>query len=64
MTAVEAGESFILTRNGTPIAEVTPIRRRRLVPTSELRSQLSGLPRVDYDEMRAESDELFGDERV
>jgi prevent-host-death family protein len=36
MDAVEAGETILVTRNGTPVAELRPARRRRSVPTAEL----------------------------
>jgi antitoxin (DNA-binding transcriptional repressor) of toxin-antitoxin stability system len=29
MRALDAGESFIVTRNGVPVAEMTPARRPR-----------------------------------
>lgn len=64
MDAVEAGETFRVTRNGVEIAEVRPVRRRQQVPTDELIERLRRLPRVDYAEMRREADELFGEERV
>jgi prevent-host-death family protein len=64
MDAVERGETFIVTRNGTPVGELRPIRRRRFVPTAELQRVLAGLPTGDYQAMRAEMDALFGEERV
>ncbi|TDV45576.1 type II toxin-antitoxin system Phd/YefM family antitoxin [Actinophytocola oryzae] len=64
MDAVEAGETFHVTRNGVEIAELRPIRRRQQVATEELVERLRKLPRVDYEEMRRESDEFFGEERV
>jgi len=65
MDAVEAGETFHVTRNGVEVAELRPLpRRRRQVTTEELVARLRKLPRVDYEEMRRESDELFGEERV
>jgi antitoxin (DNA-binding transcriptional repressor) of toxin-antitoxin stability system len=42
--AIEDGESFILTRDGTPIAQVTPIRRRTFVPVEELMRIAAHLP--------------------
>lgn len=33
---VEAGEEFIITRNGTPVARLTPVNKRRvLTPTQQ-----------------------------
>lgn len=54
--ALENGEGFILTRNGTPIAEVVPIRRRRFVPIDEVLRAFAHVPKIDYAQMRAEMD--------
>ncbi|MBV8931413.1 MAG: type II toxin-antitoxin system prevent-host-death family antitoxin [Kutzneria sp.] len=56
LRAVENGEDFILTRNGTPIAEVRPIRRHTFVPVDELMRLTAHLPRIDFDEFRADLD--------
>jgi len=58
LRAVEGGESFILTRNGTPIAEVRPIRRRTFVPAAELMAAFAHLPKIDYEQFRADIDEF------
>ena len=31
MRALDAGESFVITRNGVPVGELTPVRRHRFV---------------------------------
>ncbi len=36
LRAVESGEEFIVTRNGTALAELRPLRRRRFVAKAEL----------------------------
>lgn len=38
MRQVEAGETFVVTRNGAPVAEIRPVppQRKRVVPTTEL----------------------------
>lgn len=64
MRAVEHGVTVIVTRNGTPVAELRPLRRRSFVPTAELRRALAACPPMDYDEMRAEMDSLFGEDRI
>ncbi|MGQ0838079.1 type II toxin-antitoxin system Phd/YefM family antitoxin [Actinokineospora sp.] len=56
LRAVENGESFVLTRNGTPIAEVRPIRRRTFVPVEELMAMAAHLPKVDFAQFRADLD--------
>jgi prevent-host-death family protein len=64
MDAVEAGETIVVTRNGNPVAELRPARRRRLATTAEVARSLHGLPKVDLDAMRAEADQLLGPDRV
>jgi prevent-host-death family protein len=62
MDAVEAGETFHVTRNGVEIAELRPVARRRRLSAEELVDRHRTLPRVDYLCMRQEADEFFGTE--
>jgi prevent-host-death family protein len=65
MDAVEAGEIYHITRNGTEVAELRPIHRRRRLSAEELVARHRKLPRVEYARMRQEADEFFGtEERV
>ncbi|WP_035848361.1 type II toxin-antitoxin system Phd/YefM family antitoxin [Kitasatospora azatica] len=60
---VEAGETYLITRNGTEIAEVRPLSaRRRFVPVEELQRKWRHAPVVDAARLRAEGDEFFGGE--
>ena len=56
--AVAAGESFVVTRNGVPVAELRPIRtqRRSFIPKSELATLANAGPHVDRDQFRADLD--------
>lgn len=56
MRAVEAGESFIVTRNGHPTAELRPLRRRTWVPVAELVDELGSAPAIDAAAFRADID--------
>lgn len=56
MRAVEAGESFVVTRNGVPVAELTPLQRRREVPRDELLAAAQHWPRIDAARFRADID--------
>jgi len=49
LAAVEAGTSFVVTRNGTPVAELRPLAhgRRRLVSRSEIAAIAAAGPRID-----------------
>lgn len=62
MDAVEAGETYHITRHGVEVAELRPVARRRRLSAHELVARHRGLPRVDYARMRAEADEFFGGE--
>jgi prevent-host-death family protein len=56
--AVAAGESFVVTRNGVPVAELGPIRtqRRSFIPKSELETLAKGGPHIDRAQFRADLD--------
>jgi prevent-host-death family protein len=58
--AVAAGESFVITRNGVPVAELRPIQqaRRTFVPTAELPSLAATGPRIDRERFRADLDRV------
>jgi prevent-host-death family protein len=62
MDAVEAGETYHVTRNGVEVAELRPISRRRRLSAEELVQRHRGLPRVVAAQMRQEADEFFGTE--
>jgi prevent-host-death family protein len=64
MDAVERGETMVVTRNGRPVAELQPIRRRSFVPTAEVVQTFRGLPRIDLEAMKAEADALLGEDHV
>ncbi|MEV0332145.1 type II toxin-antitoxin system prevent-host-death family antitoxin [Nocardia sp. NPDC050717] len=62
LAAVEAGESFIITRNGNPVAKLEPLVRRAFVPVSELARTSAPLPHVDYRQWRADLDAMIDPE--
>ncbi len=64
MDAVEAGETMIITRNGVPVAQLGPIRRKREITTEELQRIFATSPAPDYALMRAEADAYFGEDRI
>lgn len=53
---VQAGETVIVTRNGTPIAELKPVPPRRFVPRAAIASAAQRAPRVDLIRLRADLD--------
>ncbi|MET8848454.1 PhdYeFM domain-containing protein [Amycolatopsis sp. NPDC004625] len=62
MDAVEAGETYHVTRNGVEIAEVRPLPRRKRFTAEELVERHQRLPRVSAAAVRREADEYFGSE--
>ncbi|MGW5349447.1 type II toxin-antitoxin system Phd/YefM family antitoxin [Streptomyces sp. NPDC004031] len=60
MDAVEAGETYHITRNGTEVAELRPLVRRRRPSAEDLVARHRGLPQVDYEQMRQEAEGFFG----
>src|SRR5947199_409106 len=42
MRGLDRGESYVVTRNGVPVGELTPIRRRTFVSAEALRKVLDG----------------------
>ncbi len=62
MDAVEAGETYHVTRNGVEVAELRPLRKGRRLTAEQLVERHRRLPRVDGPAMRGEADEVFGSE--
>jgi prevent-host-death family protein len=70
MRRVEAGESFVITRNGHPIAVLTPHaatgKRRMTLGEIQAERRAHG-PHIDVDQWyadRAADDLIFGDDRL
>ncbi|TDC73535.1 type II toxin-antitoxin system prevent-host-death family antitoxin [Micromonospora sp. KC606] len=56
MRGVERGESFTITRNGTPIGRLIPIRRRTFVPRAEVMAAFATAPVLDGSRLRSDLD--------
>jgi antitoxin (DNA-binding transcriptional repressor) of toxin-antitoxin stability system len=56
---VEAGRTFVLTRNGTAVAELRPIRPRQFVPRATIADAGAHAPRVDARQFRADLDSVI-----
>lgn len=65
MAAVAAGTSFIVTRNGEPVAELRPIRRERrtFVPREEIEALAARAGRIDPAAVRDDTDRAI-DQRL
>lgn len=60
---VEAGETIVVTRNGTPVAELRPIRQRRFVLRATISLARASAPRIDARKFRADLDAVI-DQRL
>lgn len=64
MRRVERGESFTVTRNGVPVADLTPhdasatTRRQRFVPVESIAAGVAGLAAWGLDQFQAERTQL------
>jgi antitoxin (DNA-binding transcriptional repressor) of toxin-antitoxin stability system len=58
MRALDAGESFLVTRNGVAVGELTPVRRRRFVSRDVALAAFSHAPSIDAARFRADVDRL------
>jgi len=56
MRELGAGETFVVTRNGVPVGELTPLRRHRLVAADAAVAMFRGAPTLDYAQLRADLD--------
>lgn len=59
MRRLDAGEEFIITRNGVPVAELTPIRRRRFVNREHLQKLFAHIPAESVVDFHRDIDELI-----
>lgn len=58
MRSVERGGSFVITRNGTPIGKLIPLRRRTFVPRDEVLAAFRTAATFDADRFRQDIDQI------
>jgi prevent-host-death family protein len=56
MRGLDKGDSFVVTRNGVPVGELIPVRRRRFVAAQAAVASCVGAPRIDPKRFRADVD--------
>jgi len=56
MRALDAGESFLVTRNGVAVGELTPLRRHRYVSRDAALAAFSRAAAIDAARFRADID--------
>ena len=62
MRQLDQGESFVVTRNGIPVGELSPLRRHRFISAEAAVAAFRGAPRVEFDRFRADLDRAAGQE--
>jgi prevent-host-death family protein len=58
MRRLDEGESFVVTRNGVPVGELTPLRRHRFVAAVGAVAAFRGAPPVDFERLRIDLDAM------
>lgn len=56
MRQLDQGASFVVTRSGVPVGELSPLRRNRFVSAEVAVAAFRGAPRVEFDQFRADLD--------
>lgn len=56
MRQLDDGESFVVTRNGVPVGELSPLRRHRFVSTRLAVAAFQSAPSVDLERLRTDLD--------
>lgn len=56
MRALDDGQSFVVTRNGVPVGELTPVRPRRFAAAEALVAAFASAPVVDSGRFREDVD--------
>ena len=59
MRALDAGISFLITRNGVPVGELRPVRELHLTPMEQVLEAFKGAPHVDDATFREDIDRYF-----
>jgi prevent-host-death family protein len=64
MRRLDQGESFVVTRNGVPVGELTPLRRHRFVTAAAVVALFRNAPAIDPDRFRADVDAWAGQDTL
>jgi prevent-host-death family protein len=62
MRRLDEGESFVVTRNGVPVAELSPLRRHRFIRTDTAIALFRHAPNVDLARLRDDLDRVASQE--
>jgi prevent-host-death family protein len=59
MRALDQGQSFVVTRNGVPVGELTPLRPRQFVSAEAALAAFAGAPAISADRFRSDIDAVL-----
>ena len=59
MRALDKGESFVVTRNGVPVGELLPVRRRQFVSASQILAAFASAEALDAGRFRRDVDKVL-----
>jgi prevent-host-death family protein len=59
MRALDRGETFVVTRNGVPVGELTPLRQRQFVSAAAAVALFAGAPAIDAARFRDDVDAVL-----
>lgn len=59
LRAVDAGESFVITRHDHPVGELIPLHRARLVDLTTIKQSFLGSPLIDRVEFFRDVDDII-----
>jgi antitoxin (DNA-binding transcriptional repressor) of toxin-antitoxin stability system len=58
MRGLDRGETFVVTRHGVPVGELTPLRRRRFVSADAALAMFRDAPSIDQARLRSDLDSV------
>jgi len=58
MRGLDSGDSYVVTRNGVPVGELTPLRRNRFARTEAVAEVFRGAPPVELARLRRDLDAI------
>ncbi len=56
MRQLDEGQTFVVTRNGVPVGELSPLRRHRFVKAETAVAMFRNAPPIDGDQFRRDLD--------
>jgi antitoxin (DNA-binding transcriptional repressor) of toxin-antitoxin stability system len=58
MRRLDQGETFVVTRNGVPVGELSPLRRHRFVSAEAAVAMFRSAPKIDVERFRSDLDAI------